>query len=500
MQKTLAWLFPSLKNIFFLAIFAGVLINGNRLLNADGDLGHHLAMGKLILQSGSIPQTDPFSFRTEGIHAVPHEWLAQALFSALEQSLGLGGIVLLCALLLALALAQVFGEITRRSGSLAASLLVFGLALTASTIHWISRPHLFTYLLLGLWSFQLEALWRAEHRRWWVFPLIMLVWANLHGMFVVGLLTLGLTGMGYGWQRVIAQEAEPTPGLGKMLLLAAASSGMVTFLTPSGIHIWDGIFTILGSDYITSMTSEYRSADFQDPATWPFLLLVGVGLAAGALNRKPLHAAQAATLAGWTLFGLYSARNIPLAAIVCAPIVAELLAGVTKELPGLAWLNRFARSLGQVDGQLRGWLWATVGVLLGLAWLAQAGAFNPLRSPYQFSAQIFPVQATQWLEKNPQQGFMFNEFDWGGYLLYRLWPEQKIFMDGHTHIYGDQMTREYGNVVALEGDWMGVLDKYQVRWAILRRNTRLAAALQSQGWQVNYQDELSIILQRPATP
>lgn len=92
---------------------------------------------------------------------------------------------------------------------------------------------------------------------------------------------------------------------------------------------------------------------------------------------------------------------------------------------------------------------------------------------------------------------MFNEFDWGGYLLLRLYPGQQIFMDGHTHIYGEDLTREYERVISLAPGWEEILAKYDVTWVIVRRNSPLVNALsQSDDWTVSYQDDTAVILTR----
>ncbi len=90
---------------------------------------------------------------------------------------------------------------------------------------------------------------------------------------------------------------------------------------------------------------------------------------------------------------------------------------------------------------------------------------------------------------------MFNEFDWGGYLLLRLWPAQQIFMDGHTHIYGETLTREYEQVVTLSEGWENILAKYDVRWVIMRRNAPLVETLSTlEDWGTAYEDETTAIL------
>ena len=495
-KKLQSLLFPSIKNIFFLAIFAGVLRQGNQLLNADGDLGHHLAMGNLILTSRSIPQTDPFSFRTEEILAIPHEWLVQTGFALLNQWFGLTGIVVFCALIIAATFTIVLQESFKRSEMLVAGVIMTGLTLTASTIHWISRPHLLTFLLLAVWTYSLEALLRGEHRRWWVLPTLMLIWANLHGMFVIGLLTLGIAATGYGWERFAEHKPETLPGLGRELALAGITSTFATFLTPSGWHLWQTIFHLANSSYITGITSEYMSPDFHQPGTWSFLVLLGITLASAALCDKKLGMPRALQLASWTLIGLYSARNIPLAAIVLAPISAELLANWIQQSPALDWLVSSSRGLERIEKQLKGWLWAVCGVCLTIL-LINTG-INPDMSgkAYQFLPEKFPVLAVDWLEAHPQSGRMFNEFDWGGYLLYRLWPEQKIFMDGHTHIYGDAMSREYVTAMAVSPGWENILEQYNIEWAILSNETKLVSALEQAGWHVLYRDKTSAILRR----
>jgi hypothetical protein len=114
-----------------------------------------------------------------------------------------------------------------------------------------------------------------------------------------------------------------------------------------------------------------------------------------------------------------------------------------------------------------------------------------------FDNTFFPVQAVQWLNAHPQNGRMFNEFDWGGYLLLKLKPSQQIFMDGHTHIYGEALTREYETVVTVGKDWQKIFDKYQIEWAIIRENAPIAGALEELHWKIVYQDDTAVVLHKP---
>ena len=113
---------------------------------------------------------------------------------------------------------------------------------------------------------------------------------------------------------------------------------------------------------------------------------------------------------------------------------------------------------------------------------------------------MFPIDAVQWLKNHPQKGHMLNDFNWGGYILLETWPEYQIFMDGHTHIYGEALTREYEQVVTISQGWESVLKKYQIEWAILPTSSMLAEALSEDGWKTLYNDKNAVILRETQMP
>lgn len=93
---------------------------------------------------------------------------------------------------------------------------------------------------------------------------------------------------------------------------------------------------------------------------------------------------------------------------------------------------------------------------------------------------------------------MFNNFIWGGYLLYRMWPGQTVFIDGQTDFYGEALTREYTRVSNLTDGWQAVLDKYDVSWVIVQSDKPLVRALQEEmDWTLVYFDDTAAILQKP---
>ncbi|MRR30549.1 hypothetical protein EG834_09565, partial [bacterium] len=194
--KLLLHLIPTFANLVWMLGFFMVLISGPQLMNADGDLGRHLTIGRYILATGDIPVRDLFSHTMAGQPLTPHEWLSQVIFAQADQWMGLNGVILVCALIIATTFRFVFTLARQEGLTLGATLSVILLAMLASTTHWLSRPHLFTFLLLAIWMAVLQQMRKGKGKRWWLLPVLMLFWANLHGAFIAGFVTWAIYGVG----------------------------------------------------------------------------------------------------------------------------------------------------------------------------------------------------------------------------------------------------------------------------------------------------------------
>jgi hypothetical protein len=189
------------------------------------------------------------------------------------------------------------------------------------------------------------------------------------------------------------------------------------------------------------------------------------------------------------------ARNIPLYAVITAPYLGMVMQPAFDPFERLKKVNN---SLSNVEANLRGVLFPVLGVILVIAAFISNIRLDVWQKGNVIDASRFPVEAVNWLETHPQNGKMFNEFIWGGYLLYRLWPEQTIYMDGTTDFYGEAFTREYAGVVSMQPGWQDTLKKYDVSWAILPPARPLTQALHNElGWQVIYQDDTATIIRKP---
>jgi hypothetical protein len=280
-------------------------------------------------------------------------------------------------------------------------------------------------------------------------------------------------------------------------LFAGALSIMATFFSPSGPKIWEAIASLGSNAYITSKIPEYQSPNFHLPETWPFIIILFLTMIGLARRTESLSWKQILLVSSFTGMALYTGRMIPLFAIVVAPITAKVVADWLREDYGQSRFFTIEKNIYEINSISNGLVWIFAIVIFAAVLLRSGRTLDPQGQGNVFDKRFFPVEAVSWLETHSQKGHMFNEFDWGGYLLLKLWPNQQIFMDGHTHIYGEALTREYEQVITQGNGWEEILNNYDVKWIILRANTSLAKALSSSpGWTTAYKDKTAIIFVR----
>ena len=494
-HSVIRFLMPRLEYILFLALFWTVAASGPKILNFDGDLPRHLLLGQLIRETRSVPTTDTFSFRTEGVASIPHEWLSQVIFSISNDWLGLGGVVLLTALLVTIVWGIMFYESNRRSNSLFMSLFITALGIAITMIHVLPRPHLFTYLFTALWILALERIVGDKPQSWWTLPLLMVFWVNLHGMFVLGVIIWGIYLAGSLLENPSRSWFDNPSS--RSLLLGGLVSLPATFLSPSGLHIWEAITSLGSNAYITSRIPEYQSANFHMPETWPFILLLILTIIGFARSTNKTRWTDILLAAAFAAIALYTSRMLPLFAIVVAPIAARSLADVVRQEFSSSRFMTTEQNFSALNSTSNGAIWLPVLFMAVTLAFRSGSALDPGNKGNHFDPQFFPVQAVTWLNSNPQEGHMFNEFDWGGYLLLNLKPRQQIFMDGHTHIYGEALTREYETIFAQREGWQELFEKYDIQWAIVRESSAVAKRLTEMNWEILYQDDTAILLHKP---
>jgi hypothetical protein len=481
-------IFPRFEDLIFVLVLAAAFALGPRMLGIDSDLGRHLALGNHILDTGSIPDVDILSHTRAGESRPPYEWASQTLFAVAYKLAGLEGVIFLSGLVLAATFWYVYLQADRTANAPFLTLGLTLLAVTATSIHWLPRPHIFSFLLFSIWTANLQ-----RGRSPYFFALLMLLWANVHGGFIFGFLAWLAWFAGHVWDRLVFKVDNNQQII--HLLKIAGLSLVTSMITPDGPGNWQAV---LGnhSQYILSNTVETMSPDFYQPQSWPFLLMLALTIATPSLSRASLPAGSIFLVAGMAITGLYMARNIPLFALVSVPYLSEAIHPLVDQFN---FWKRLEENLQGLQMQLRGRHWPIAGVIT-MAVMIVTGSVPGNAGKYQFDPAVFPVDAVDWLDEHPQQGNMFNEFNWGGYLEFRCWPDCRVFLDSQTDFYGEQLLREYQVMVSAGPGWEALIEKYEIAWTITSTRSMLSLKLASSpGWELLYEDPATSIYHKKSS-
>jgi len=218
------------------------------------------------------------------------------------------------------------------------------------------------------------------------------------------------------------------------------------------------------------------------------MLLATIG--ALALSRSALSLTEVTLVLLFSYMALYSARHVSLFAIVVSPILLKSLESIVNQLPTnfLQTYRRRVENLIAIDADIKGFVWP-VGTGLLVASLAVAGALT-----YHFDDKTFPVAAVEFIKKERITGNMFNNDEFGDYLIFTAWPVYRVFMDGRSDMYGMKFGSDYLTVANAQRGWKGVLEKYKISWVLFDTQSPLSAALLEQSdWQPIYSDRVATI-------
>lgn len=456
------------------------------MINLDGDLPRHLLTGQVVLEEFKIPTTELFIYPYEGRHNVSHELVAQIIFYIIYKYTGLTGLVLLAATLLSSTFLITYNYLASRYSMRLLVLILVAWGAFATSLSWAIRPHLFSMCLMAVWLVWTDRLRRGEAISLWRFPLFMILWSNTHSEFIPGVLVLFAFAVGWVVDYLITPRSVDSR-TGKRLWLALFLSLFASVLNPGGVSSWSVILGFVNNPFLMTRMAEVNSPDFQMPELRVLLLLLAFSVFLLAIKRERLSAGQGFLLAGFSALSLLMFRNIHMYGIVAPFVLAETLVDL-RHLPLIA---KIERSLVNIDGNIKRSYWSLIAAI--------AMIFLVLRSPissalYVFDAKTFPVGAVEWLKENPQEGHMFNDLNWGGYIEFNLWPGQKAFVDSNSDGTGE-ITGDYEKVLTASNGWETIMEKYNITWVIIGIDSPLADTLVNEkNWKPLYQDDTTSVL------
>ncbi len=479
------------RQAFFIILVIGLFLMTMRPI-ADPDYWWHLKTGQFILDTHAIPHTDPFSYTKAGYPWITHEWLTEILMYSIYKYLGAGILILIFSAIITSGFLLAYFRAEKESRPYVAGFALFlGAISTAPT--WGVRPQMISLLLTSLFLFLLDRYTQELKIKYLIpIPIIMAVWVNLHAGFFLGLAIIAIYIIGGLIEILLTEfsirdkEKIVPPSFRTIITLCVVLgiSAAATLLNPNGFHIILYPFTTLTSQSMQQLIQEWLSPDFHQLEWQPFAWLILALIAAGMLGRKAISAPKILLTIVLGYAALRSMRNIPLFAVAVIPILAEQVSSIIK----IVKTQKVPGNLIQIGFYI---------VIAGFCFLTGYRYFQVIPEQTKIQAQRFPENAVTWLENNHPEGRIFNTYGWGGYLIWKLYPEYPVYIDGRADVYGDAFLFEYNSIYHSDPGWEGKLASYNVQIVIIEPGSPLANSLrESSSWENSFEDSVSVVFTR----
>ncbi len=482
--------------ITFLALFAMAL-----RISTDTDTWWQLRTGESILQNGSIPKVDSYSYtRADEAWRYPSAaWLSEIQLYSIYNAFGPGGLNLWTAALVTLAFAFIYMSL---SGGIFLRAFTLVLAAAAAAVYWAARPYMWTFVLAAAFLWILEDYRWGRKNRLFLLPVLMILWVNSHPGFAVGFILLfiyaadrALRWLAERWQPGrgprIGREELRTAWRGWLKPIGLCGLGMLAAvaINPSGAMLLRYPFETISIGVLRDFIQEWQSPDFHLLVVQPFVWLLLATLAVLALSQKRAVVSDLMLVGVFAYLALLAGRNIALFALV-APVVftrhAFPLIDEGKKRFALTKKGRSKPFKWKELFNLGIFLIMILGVVIKAALVLPIGA-----NQRAFESRL-PLGAVAYLKQGRPRGNLFNSYNWGGYLIWAL-RDYPVFVDGRTDLYGDEFLTEWLSIVNADEGWQTKLDRWNVHLVLIEPTWALAKVLSSAGWQLLYQDNISVL-------
>ena len=445
-----------------------------RLGVGDSDVFWHLVAGADVLR-GNIAGPDHLSWTVAGQPTSSDQWLGQALWRLAYDAGGWRGVVALRALTIALLVGVIAYTALRERPRRPLGAVIAALpAIALSRFVWTERPELFGFVCFAL----LVALLRAARAGsaaalYWIPPLILL-WANLHGSFALGVVLVVL---------VAIEGAIAEPSRRRMYAAAAAGSIVATLLTPAGLGTW----TAPGF-HLLHPPREIQEWSVPDVTTLPgaiFAVTLFATLVA-ALFARSRAPREAVVLLPVLFVSLIATRQLPLFAIAAAPYLAAFGG---EALMSLASFVRLRVPSPSSTGRPPGPRADAIAVLAAVVIIAFASATG-VSAP---ELGGFPVGALGSLRPGPG---LFNQYDWGGYLIWAA-PATPVFVDGRLTPYLPGVINDYTTVIGVHPGWREIIARRGIHQILVRPTDPVAVRARDLGWPIRVSADTFVLIDVP---
>jgi hypothetical protein len=462
----------------------------------DSDMWWHLKAGEQTWTTARPVMADDLSFTRFGAGWINHSWLSQVGMYLLFEK---GGFLTLGAGMALLATLSMGFVYLQMSGPqlLKAFLLIFGSTVTA--VVWSPRPQLVSLVLLAIVAFVLYLFkWKSKNQLKWL-PVLFFLWSNLHGGWPLGFLLIGAMVAGELSNHLLGNTSTNVLKWGQVrsLVIWSLVSAVALLINPNGFAIWKIPFQTVEVSTLQQFIQEWASPDFHELFQQPFLWLLFAILAAVGFSRRRMDATDFISVVLFAYMGLVARRNFGPFGIVALPVLSRYLWPTIQSLQGLnveepEWQADEPSSRPRIRPR---WQRRINLVIVGILAVVALGKLYIVTYPGMMNAAIHssePAGAVDWMIDHQIKGRVFNEYNWGGYLAWRT-SDVKVFVDGRTDLFGDEILGEWLTATQAGTGWQQILAKWKVDYVLIDPGRPLAQVLADNGWKLLYKDAHAVV-------
>lgn len=487
---------PSLYQVALLAIMGAIFVVA-LAPRLDTDFWWHLKVGQYIAGHHVVPSRDFMSFTFAGHPWTDHEWLAELSMYGLYRLAGLWGPIVAFALLISATFALVYASMRQRRVNAVLALFVIAAAFVSSSASWGPRIQMVSLFFMALYAVLLFRFEETRDRRLlFAFPLAMLIWTNLHGGFVLGLVLLATTLVGEWLNRVTGHERAFSRSDVQVLALTLLGTFAVTIVNPNTYRQLLYPLTFVLPNAYTNLIQESASPNFHMPVIMVFEAMLLLLMAAWAVGRPRVNWTHLLIAIGFTYLALSQVRNVALWAVVVSPLLALYLQQAGPALRGE--FPRFSYRRRPVSGRVGSMLNLTLLVLVTAAYILEGTHYINPTSLRRAEIDNYPSGAVAYMRAHKLPPHVFVSYSWGGYLLWNLYPTYRDFMDSRADtLYNTAMLDAYLRLYSGSSGWQGLVSHYGIQDVLVESNAPLAQILaENRHWRLAYRDSLSVLYTR----
>lgn len=486
--RGLARLAPSIYTVATIAVLGAVFVIA-LLPRVETDFWWHMKVGQFIATHHMVPSKDYMSFTFAGHPWTDHEWLPELGLYALYRAVGLWGPIIFFACVITIAFIFVYATMVQRGTNRVLSLFVLAAAYSASRGSWGPRIQMFTMMFLAIYIFLLHRYSQTKDRRILVaFPLLMLLWTNIHGGFVLGLVVMGITIAGETLNRLSKHEEAWSVSDVKALAVALVATFGVTIINPNGIRQLLYPLTFVLPNAYTNQIQESASPNFHMPVMMIFEGLLLLLITSAFVGKQRVNWTHLFMILAFTHLAFSQVRNVALWVIVVTPLLALY---VQSMAPGF----RGKRRRRPMQGRLLSYVNCLFLIMVLFVYIAEVHIYITPKALAKSQSDAFPIGAVSYLQKHSLPPRVFVSYAWGGYLLWRLFPKYRDFMDSRADtLFDSKILNDYLTAYAGAPAWKDVLKRYRVQEVMIERDAPLTQLLaQDKSWRLVYHDSSSVL-------